>query len=53
MYYVSKRLLHAETRYHELEKLVLALVIASRTLRPYFHTHSIEVVTNYPLCQVL
>ena len=50
---MSKRLLDAETRYPELKKLALALVVASRKLRPYFHAHSIEVLTNYPLCQVL
>ena len=52
VYYVSKRLLDAKTRYPELEKLALALVIASRKLRPYFHAYSIEVKTNYPLRQV-
>ena len=40
-------------RYPELEKLVLALVEASRKLRSYFHAHLIEVLTNYPLHQVL
>ena len=50
---MSKRLLDAETRYPELEKLALALMVASRKLRPYFHPHSIEVLTNYPLRQVL
>ena len=49
VYYVSKRLLDIETKYPELEKLVLALVITSRKLRLCFHTHSIEVLTNYPL----
>ena len=53
VYYVSKRLLDVETRYPELEKLPLDLVIASRKLRPYFHVHTIEVLTNYPLCKVL
>ena len=53
VYYVSKRLLDVETRYPELEKLALTLVVASRKLRPYFHAHSIEMLTNYPLCQVL
>ena len=43
----------AETRYLELEKLALALVVASKKLRPYFHTHSTEFLTNYLLCQVL
>ena len=50
-YYVSKKLLDVENRYPELEKLALALVIVSRKLRFYFHAHSIEVLTNYPLCQ--
>ena len=50
---MSKRLLDAEMRYPELEKLALALMVASRKLRPYFHAHQIEVLTNYPLRQVL
>ena len=36
-----------------MEKLALALVIASRKLRPYFHSHTIRVLTNYSLRQVL
>ena len=50
---MSKRLLYVETRYLELKKLVLALVVTSRKLRPYFQALSIEVLTNYPLRQVL
>ena len=50
---MSKRLLDAKTRYPELEKLALVLMVVSRKVRPYFHVHSIEVLTNYPLCQVL
>ena len=53
VYYVRKRLLDAETRYLELEKLALALIVAPRKLRPYFHAHPIEVLTNYLLRQVL
>ena len=53
VYYISKRLVDAENRYPEMEKLALALVIASRKLRPYFHSHTIQVLTNYPLRQVL
>ena len=53
VYYVSKRLLDAETRCPELDKLILALIIASRKLRLYFHAHIIEVLTNYPLHQAL
>ena len=46
---MRKRLLDAETRYPELEKLALALVVASKKLRLYFHAHSIKVLTNYSL----
>ena len=53
MYYVSKRLLDVETKYAKLEKIDLAHVIASRKLRPYFYAHSIEVLTNFLLSQVL
>ena len=53
VYYVSKRLLDAETRYPKLEKLALALMVASGKLRSYFNAHLTEVLTNYPLYQVL
>ena len=53
VYYVSKRLLDAETCYQEMEKLAFALVIASRKLRPYFCVHIIEYLTNYQLRQIL
>ena len=53
VHYISKQLVEAETRYPEIEKLALALVIATRKLRPYFHSHSVQVLTNYPLRQVL
>ena len=46
IYYVSKRLMVAKTRYPELEKLALAIVAASKKLKSYFHAHSIEVLTN-------
>ena len=36
-----------------MEKLALAFMVASRKRRPYFHAHPIEVLTNYPLCQLL
>lgn len=48
-----KWLLDMETRYGEMEKLVLSLIVASRKLWPYFHAHKIKVLTNYPSWQVL
>ena len=49
VYYVNKTLVDAETRYLPLEKLVLALVHATRKLSHYFQAHTIYVLTRYPL----
>ena len=49
MYYISKTLVDAETRYLPLEKLVLALVHAMRKLLHYFQAHTVYVLTEYPL----
>ena len=45
IYYVSKALQDAETKYPEIEKLAFALLVAARTLRPYFQSHVILVPT--------
>ena len=50
---MSKRLPDAETKYPELKKLALVLMVVSRKLRSYFHAHPIKILTNYPLRQVL
>jgi ribonuclease HI len=39
----------AEERYSNMEKLAFALLIASRKLRPYFQSHPIIILTDYPL----
>ena len=41
VYYISKTLVDAETRYLPLENLVLALVHATRKLPHYFQAHTI------------
>ncbi|XP_035840174.1 uncharacterized protein LOC118487436 [Helianthus annuus] len=53
IYYISKMLTGPETRYSMIEKLVLALIHASRRLRRYFSGHVITVLTNYHLGQIL
>ena len=53
VYYCSRALRGAEQRYPRMEKLILALVTAAQTLRPYFQAHTIEVPTEYPMKQVL
>ncbi|KAL5551148.1 hypothetical protein UlMin_001324 [Ulmus minor] len=52
IYYTSKSLLNAETRYPKIEKLALALMVAARKLRPYFQAHTIIIPTKFPLKQV-
>ena len=49
VYYISKTQVDAETRYLPLEKLVLALVHATRKLPHYFQAHIVYVLTKYPL----
>lgn len=53
VYYASHTLKDAEVRYTKLEKLVYALVIASRKLRQYFRGREIMVMTNQPLRRIL
>ena len=52
-YYTSKAFRGAEIRYPKLEKLALALIEASRRMRPYFQAHTIIVYTDMPLRQAL
>ena len=49
VYYTSKAFQGVEERYPTMEKLALALVIATRKLRPYFQSHKIVILTNHPL----
>ncbi|KAI5333676.1 hypothetical protein L3X38_023808 [Prunus dulcis] len=53
VHYVSKALQDAEVRYPDIEKLAFSLVVSARRLRPYFQAHTIHVLTNQPLRQVL
>ena len=53
IYYVSKILHGAELNYSLIEKFTLALIMASRKLRPYIQAHKIELLTNQPLRNIL
>ncbi|KAL2245842.1 UNVERIFIED_CONTAM: Transposon Tf2-11 polyprotein [Sesamum indicum] len=53
VYYVSRMLQGAESRYSQIEKLALSLITVARKLRPYFQSHQVGVLTNHPLKQVL
>lgn len=49
MYFSSKTLFPAQTRYLPLEKLGLASMSVARKLLPYFQAHTIVVLTEHPL----
>ena len=42
-----------ETRYPTLEKTTLAVITSARILRPYFQSHTIEILSNKPLRTVM
>ena len=49
VFFVSKSLTDAETRYSHLERVALALQTIARKLRLYFPAHPVVVLTNLPL----
>ncbi|KAM2071493.1 hypothetical protein ACFX1T_039925 [Malus domestica] len=51
VYYASKALQDAETRYSNIEKLAITLVMSAKKLHPYFRL--IIVLTNHPFRQIL
>ena len=53
VYFISKALADAETRYTKMEQTALALRTTAQKLRPYFQAHPITVLTNQPLRNVL
>ena len=53
VYYISRTMADAETRYSNIEQTVLALRSVAQKLRPYFQAHLIVVLTDQPLRSIL
>nr|GEX89159.1 reverse transcriptase domain-containing protein [Tanacetum cinerariifolium] len=53
IYFVSRALQGPEINYTPMEKLILALVSASKRLKRYFQAHTIVVITDQPINQLL
>ena len=49
IYYTSRPIKDAETRYSRIEKIMLSLLILARRLHPYFQSHTVAVLTDLPL----
>ncbi|GKE39098.1 reverse transcriptase domain-containing protein [Tanacetum coccineum] len=53
IYFVSRVLRGPKINYTPMEKLVLALVSASKRLKRYFQAHTVIVITDQPIKQML
>ncbi|GKC68070.1 reverse transcriptase domain-containing protein, partial [Tanacetum coccineum] len=53
IYFVSRALQGPEVNYTPMEKLILALVSASKRLKRYFQAYTIVVITDQPIKQML
>jgi hypothetical protein len=53
VYFTSKALIGPETRYQRIKKVALALLTAARRLRQYFLAHTVVVLTDQPIRQIL
>jgi hypothetical protein len=53
VYYTSKTLDGAESRYLPMKKLAFALVCSAKKLPHYFQAHTMVVLTKYPLKAIL
>ncbi|XP_057545947.1 uncharacterized protein LOC130824940 [Amaranthus tricolor] len=53
IYYVSHVFRGSEGNYGEVEKVIFAIVMASRKLKPYFQSHQIIIRTDQPLKKIL
>ena len=53
VYFVSRTLHAAETRYQMIEKVALTLILTARRMHPYFQNHSIMVRIDCPIFKIL
>ena len=53
MYFINKVLSDSKTCYSQIQKLLYTFLITKRKLRHYFESHSVTVVTSFPLDEVI
>ena len=53
VYFVSEVLTNTKSRYPQTQKLLYAIVMATKKLQYYFTEHEVSVVTSFPLGEVV
>ena len=53
VYIISEVLNESKTRYPQIQKLIYTILIMSRKLKHYFDGHTVVVVTEYPLGDII
>nr|AAS75250.2 putative polyprotein [Oryza sativa Japonica Group] len=53
IYFISEVLADSKTRYPQVQKLLYGVLITVRKLSHYFQSHSVTVVTSFPLGDIL
>jgi hypothetical protein len=53
LYFISEVLSETKIRYPQVQKLLYAVILTRRKLRHYFESHSVTVVSSFPLGEII